>query len=135
MEIYLTNCHHRQDDVMFQHYKEVVKSRGRRSDVTKALGNMEGGCYIIPAPRAYDIISIVRELMGGAITPLDEGTPYIGQFSLTLDEITDFPIVYVWDAENFFFESDDGVGDFVLLIPKEIGDFLGLNTLAKEWEV
>lgn len=135
MEIYLTKYRREQYDVMFQHYKRVVESRGRRSGVVKVLGNAGGDYYIIPAPCAYDIISIVQELMEGAITPLDERTPYTGQFSLTLDEITDFPIVYVWDAEHFFFESDDGVGNFVLLIPKEIGDFLGLNTLAKEWEV
>ena len=135
MEIYLTNYHLVQCDVMYQHYKKVVESRGRRSDVAKVLGSAGGDYYIIPAPCASDIISIVRELMGGAITHLDESTPYIGQFSLTLDEITDFPIMYVWDAEHFFFESDDDVGDFVLLIPKEIGDFLGLNTLAEEWKV
>lgn len=123
MEIYLTNYHHKQDDVMFQHYTKVVESRGRRSDVTKALGKAGGDYYIIPTPCAYDIIAVIQELMEGAITPLDERTPYTGQFSLTLDEITDFPIVYVWDAEHFFFKSDDGVGNFVLLIPKEIGIF------------
>lgn len=133
MEIYLTKYHHGQDDVMFQHYKKVVESRGRRSGVAKVLGKAGGDYYILPDP--YDIIAVIKEFMGGAITPLDEGTPYTGQFSLTLDEVTDFPIVHVWDEENFFFKSDDGVGGFVLLIPKEIGEFLGLDTLAEEWEV
>lgn len=134
MEIYLTKYHHGQDDVMFQHYTKVVESRGRRSDVTKALGKAGGDYYIIAVPFAFEIMLAIREPMKADITPLDEGKPYTGQFSLTIDEITDFPIVYVWDAEHFFFKSDDGVGNFVLLIPKEIGDFLGLSTLAEVWK-